>query len=204
MYIRDLRTAGESWPSYQSIMHAWAPEAAGTHPDVSPQRICYGVADLKNRLARFAPVRIRMTQRPIHPRFHGNEIMIESEKRWVFYVEITQILSAREFLRRNRGWIKSTGNYDRNEKYNFKKLEILRIKGSWGEQMDRRFFDIAFGKFLLLSREMWNVTHFYQNAFEILAHSHAAQFDAEVADLESRSLGLDLRLLLTGVDARHF
>jgi len=51
---------------------------------------------------------------------------------------------------------------------------------------------------------MWNVTHFYQNAFEILAHSHAAQFDTEVADLESRPLGLDLRLLLTGVDACHF
>lgn len=55
------------------------------------------------------------------------------------------------------------------------------------------------------SREkIWSVTHFYQDAFKILAHRHAAQFDAEVADLESWPLGLDLRLLFTGVDVRHF
>jgi len=70
--------------------------------------------------------------------------------------------------------------------------------------MDENFSTSFSENFFLLSREMWNVTHFYQNAFEILAHSHAAQFDAEVADLESRPLGLDLRLLLAGVDARHF
>lgn len=47
------------------------------------------------------------------------------------------------------------------------------------------------------------VTHLHQDAFEILAHRHAAQLHAEVADLEARPLRLDLRLLLAGVDGRH-
>lgn len=46
-------------------------------------------------------------------------------------------------------------------------------------------------------------THLHEDALEVLAHGHAAQFDTKVADLEARTLGLDLCLLLGGVDAGH-
>lgn len=77
-------------------------------------------------------------------------------------------------------------------------LEIPRIKGTRVRSALVREESLFRGDI----RE--NVTHLHQDAFKILAHRHAAQFHAEIADLEPRPFRLDLRLLLTGVDGRHF
>jgi len=71
---------------------------------------------------------------------------------------------------------------------------------SWTDNFSMSFLE----SFFSFWKEIWSVTHFYQDTFEILAYRHAAQFDAEVANLESWPFGFNLRLLLTGVDSRHF
>lgn len=88
----------------------------------------------------------------------------------------------------------------------WKKMSLQRVRNSayqrvvCGKPMIfRHFWRIA-----SLSREKYNVTHLHQDAFEILADRHAAQFHAEVADLEARPLGLNSRLLFTRVNVRHF
>lgn len=43
-------------------------------------------------------------------------------------------------------------------------------------------------------------TDLYEDALEVLRHRDAAELDAKVAEFEARSLGLDLGLLLAGVD----
>lgn len=122
-------------------------------------------------------------------------------------VEINQILSAGEFLRGNiEGELKiseTTRSVRRIEMKIIKEMEISADQRVHRESRSIFRWTVAPEGFFR-GREIWSTTHFYQDAFEILAHRHAAQFDAEVADLESRPLGLDLRLLFTGVDVRHF
>lgn len=98
--------------------------------------------------------------------------------------------------------IRHVGARVQNDKYRLEKeVEILRIKEIRGWRADfRRFRGIPF----LFKRNRECRFYLHQDAFEILTHCHAAQFDAEVADLEARSLRLDLRLLFTSVDIRHF
>lgn len=86
-----------------------------------------------------------------------------------------------------------------------KSLEIPRIKEIRNWRVDFRENPSSFSLFFFLREKNTECrTYLHQDAFEILTHRHAAQFDAKVPELETRPFRLDLRLLFTGVDVRHF